>query len=121
MDQNAGDRLALAPARDTLRRTSTAISLAGPRPRRACFRFSRPPYATKSQLVIQIIRTPPRCLQKSTIPGLPTINPDGPKQRCRREAKVSDTCPTPFLSTTPFLSRTALPPGIDTIKNQFPH
>src|SRR6056297_3785980 len=36
------------------------------------------PTLPTSQLLIQIIRTPPRCLQKSSIPGLPTIIPDGP-------------------------------------------
>jgi len=51
------------------------------RPGRAYLRFSRPTYASKSQLLIQIIRTPPLCLQKSTFPGLPTINPDGPKNQ----------------------------------------
>ena len=79
VNQNAGDRQGLPPARDTLRRTPTAISLAGCVPAiGAYFRFSRPTYATKSQLLIQIIRTPPLCLQKSTFPGLPTINPEGP-------------------------------------------
>ena len=97
VNQNAGDRQGLPPARDTLRRTPTAISLAGCVPAEPTSRFSRPTYATKSQLLIQIIRTPPLCLQKSTFPGLPTINPDGPQ----KSALVAFWVGASFMSPPP--------------------
>ena len=82
VNQNAGDRQGLPPARDTLRRTPTAISLAGCVPAiGAYFRFSRPTDATKSQLLIQIIRTPPPCLKKIHLPRLTHDKPGWTKNQ----------------------------------------